>query len=194
MPAEGWFERELMEISQTVSDSVERRRQISALQDRRDRERAQEILDKLDTTSDQLDRVATALLDDKDSGTKTREEMETLREEMETLREEMARLTLILTARREASSGEYPQALPDGAVETIPERRPATPGAVPGWVVKALLTLLALSLAVVGGVVGLKIVGPWSSFSVEPASSDSGEPSSTPSSPVKEEESAIVWP
>ena len=187
MPAEGWFERELMEISQTVSDSVERRRQISALQDRRDRERAQEILDKLDTTSDQLDRVATALLDDKDSGTKTREEMETLREEM-------ARLTLILTARREASSGEYPQALPDGAVETIPERRPATPGAVPGWVVKALLTLLALSLAVVGGVVGLKIVGPWSSFSVEPASSDSGEPSSTPSSPVKEEESAIVWP
>jgi hypothetical protein len=183
------FASALMEISQTVSDSQERRRQITALQDRRDRERAQEILEKLEQASTRLDRVAGAIEDDQDSGTRTRAEMEVLREEM-------ARLTLVLTARRARESGETPTPLPADAMETLAERRPATPGAVPGWVVKALLILLALSLAVVGGVVGLRIVGPWASFSVEPSESDSASESSVPSSPVSEEDEGaeVVWP
>ena len=188
MPPDGWFERELMVISQTVSDKAERREKIAALNDRRDRERMNELLESLDLTSDRLDAIAGALEADQDSGTRTREEMDQLRDEI-------ARLTLAMTARRELeASGEHAEALPAGAVEVIPDLRPVVPGSVPGWVVKALLVLLALSLAVVGGVVGLRIVGPWSSFSVEPGSSDSGEASSTVSPPVEEEDGEIVWP
>ena len=161
------YEAELERIAR-LSDPGERRNQLARLADRRDRARQREFLASMDNATERLARVAAGLEADTDSRRRTLEEMERLRDEM-------ARLALVMQRRR----GEI-EAETSGERQAVGGRQTDTLAAVPGWVVKALLSLLALSLAGGLGVAGVKIGGSLLPYSVEPASSGTGEESSPP--------------
>jgi len=162
------YEAELVRIA-LLTDPEERQRQMAKLVDRRERARMREILSGMEDVVGRLGEVATGLEMGVDSGTKTREEMERFRDEM-------ARLALVMQRRREAVEEET-----SGERQAVGGRQTdESQSSVPGWVVKALLSLLALSLAGGLGVAGVKIGGSLLPFSVDPASSDSGLESSPP--------------
>lgn len=166
----------LEKIIDHESDPTQRRLAMEKLAARYERAKMRAYLESMEEATGRLGEVAVALERHLDSGSKTREEIAGFREEAERLRDEIATLTRVLMRRYGGPDTAHQQ-------ETSGETEPfggRGGGSVPAWVVKALLVLLALSLAGALGVAGVKIASSWLPVSVEPASSDSGEGSSTP--------------
>ena len=163
----------LEKIIDHESDPTQRRLAMEKLAARYERAKMRAYLESMEEATGRLGEVAVALERHLDSGSKTREEIAGLREEAERLRNEIATLTRVLMRRY----GNPDQQETSGETEPFGGRGG---GSVPAWVVKALLVLLALSLAGALGVAGVKIASSWLPVSVEPVSSDSGEGSSTP--------------